>query len=623
MKNKIIKNGFIFMLVGMMGVNAYSQTINFDWAVKAGNSGQDGATDIISDASGNVYVIGNFTGTVDFDPSTSVYNLTSAGDTDVFVLKLDNAGALAWAVRVGGTKRDFGNAITLDGNGNVFITGGFSGIADFDPSSGVFEMTSIPHKTLVYKTILSDKSDAFILKLDNSGLFSWAAQVGASGYDFGSDLVADGNGNIWITGEYADYNQITTDTGDFDPSSGIYLLTGGGMFLLNLDNYGTFISASQFGKVTSGSSVGAGSDNFIYSKTFSAQSSGITRDADNNIYLTGKFNFPTDFDPEAGTNSLTNLGEDGFVLKLNSSAQFLFVKRFGGSNQQCNPAAIGIDQSGNIITTGMFKGAIDFDPGSSSTVLTSNAYNSRKSLSNNTSDIFISKLNNVGNYSWVKQIGVSGNDWGMDLAIHANGDIYSTGFFSGKPDFDPASGKAQYYQTSKGNSDVYIMKLLASGTFVWARQLGGTGEDIGKGISILESENTSIYTCGDFNSTVDFDQGSGTFNLTSAGMRDAFVHSMDEIIGSSPAPLSSLSEPLSAEFKIYPNPAMEMLNFYIPEFEGTGKITLRNFSGSMVKELTTIHSGYMEYPVAELSTGVYFITLETNNYSKTISILKK
>ena len=128
-------------LTGAGASNVFIQKLdtdgNFVWA-KAIDGNSDGTTkdikvfDIAMDGSGNVYTLGNFLGTVDFDPGVGTLELTSAGGTDIFISKLDNNGDFVFAKSVGGTDDDYGEEIALDGNGNILTTGYFSDTVDFD-----------------------------------------------------------------------------------------------------------------------------------------------------------------------------------------------------------------------------------------------------------------------------------------------------------------------------------------------------------------------------------------------------------------------------------------------------------------------------------------------------------
>jgi len=167
---------------------------------------------IATDALGNVYTVGHFQNTVDFDPGTGISNLTSAGNWDIFISKLDDDGNFTWAKSVSGSSGNYAYAITTDNSGNVFITGNFYQTADFDPGAAVFNLTA--H---------SFHLDTYISKLDTDGNFVWAGSVGGSNDITGRAITLDPVGNIHITGEFR-------GTIDFDFSACTFNLTslGGG-----------------------------------------------------------------------------------------------------------------------------------------------------------------------------------------------------------------------------------------------------------------------------------------------------------------------------------------------------------------------------------------------------------
>src|SRR5690606_25371176 len=125
---------------------------------------------------GNVYTTGYFVGTVDFDPGAGTVNLTSQGGSDIFIQKLDALGDLVWAKSVGGTGNDNGRSIAVDAQGNVYTTGDFRGIVDFDPGAGTADLTS------------QGEYDVFIQKLDALGDLIWAKSVGETSYDYGYSI---------------------------------------------------------------------------------------------------------------------------------------------------------------------------------------------------------------------------------------------------------------------------------------------------------------------------------------------------------------------------------------------------------------------------------------------------
>jgi len=256
---------------------------------------------------------------------------------------------------------------------------------------------------------------------------------------------------------------------------------------------------------------------FEWAKSFGGSSDdtgySIAVDASGNVYTTGCYSGTVDFDPGAGTAYLTSAERtDVFVQKLDTSGNFLWAKSFGENFFDCG-YSIAVDASGNVYTTGIFEGTVDFDPGAGTANLTSVEF----------TDVFVQKLDAYGNFLWARSFGGSSSDQGLSITLDASGNVYTTGFFQWTVDFDPGAGTADL--TSVRGSDVFVQKLDASGNFLWAKSFGGYSDDYGYSIAVDASEN--VYTTGYFERTVDFDPGVGTANLTSVGARDVFVQKLD------------------------------------------------------------------------------------------------
>ena len=132
------------------------------------------------------------------------------------------------------------------------------------------------------------------------------------------------------------------------------------------------------------------------------------------------------------------------------------------------------------------------------------------------SDIFISKLDPLGNYLWAKKIGGTGtNNGGADIVVDVTGNVYTTGWFEGVADFDPGLGTVNLNASSSIYS-MFVWKLDALGNYVWANSVGyWGGEVIGKSISVDGVGN--VYTTGSFRGSFDFDPGIGTYTLVATG----------------------------------------------------------------------------------------------------------
>jgi PKD repeat protein len=453
----------------------FAQEPQFEWAASFGGTDSDGGRSVTIDAAGNIYTTGNFRSTVDFDPENGVYELTSNGSSDIYISKLDASGNFMWAKSMGSISSDWGRSIAVDYAGNVYTTGQFESTVDFDPGNDTSIHTS------------NGNLDIFIQKLDANGNFVWAKTVGGISADVCNSIALDSAGNVYNTG-------IFMGTVDFDPGNDTSIHTSNGnydIFIQKLDANGNFVWAKTIGGITTD------------------VCNSIALDSAGNIYTTGYFVGTTDFDPGTGIYNLTINGDvDMFVLKLDANGSFIWAKCFGG-NLWDEGKSITVDYNGNVLITGSFNGPVDFDPGSGIYNLTSNG----------SQDILILKLDSSGNLIWVKNVGGSSWEYGMSITSDVNGNVYTTGYFQSIADFDPGSGT--YNLSSIGEGDIFISKFDAIGNFIWAKSIGGITWDNGTCIKVDELGN--LYITGIFNGTIDFDAGSGTYNLTSNGSDDAFI----------------------------------------------------------------------------------------------------
>lgn len=502
MHNKIYHSKLNSIVASLMlllcCVSSQGQTPQLAWSRQLGGANgehpyapPESGNAIVRAADGSIYTTGQFAGTSDFDPGSGTFDLTAAGDLDIYISKLDAAGNFLWARRIGGIGEDVGMAITVDNAGNTYITGYFNDLTDFDPGPEIFNLEGAFY-------------DIFLLKLDPVGNFVWAKNMGSDGYDVANAIVLDPPGNLYITGAF-------DGSVDFDPGPGVYNLQSAGgagdndIFIAKLDTAGNLVWAKGFG-------APAGLD----------MGKGITTDASGNVYATGCFTGTVDFDPGAGTTSFTAvLWDDIFVLKLDASGNLGWARQFGGDGTQEYGNAIAVDASGNVYTTGRFGNTVDFDPGPG-------IYN-LSIPNNNGSHIFVSKLNAAGNFVWARQFGTNdpsntGMNEGFSIKVDALGNVYTAGNFGGIVDFDPGSGIADTFNLySPIDYDAYISRLDSSGNFSWVLQFGENDytAEVVKSIDLDAAGN--IYTTGFFYGMSDFDPGTGTSYLSSFGYSDCFV----------------------------------------------------------------------------------------------------
>lgn len=257
------------------------------WAKQMGGNMDDYGSRITLDNLGNIYAIGNFYNSGDFDPGPGIYTLTGSNllNDDAFVTKLDGAGNFVWAKVFKANDWITPTAITTDVLGNVYMTGNFDGNVDFDPGLGTFNVSA------------SGTIKAFISKLDSYGNFGWAMQLGNPSSAMGgtgNDIVTDASNNVYVlvySGDSILFNSGTIMYGSIS-------INHPPIHLIKLNTNGVLISG-----------------NTMYNGT------ALDIDSQDNLYITGSFHKgANDFNPSPYiVDSLTSAGgEDVFVLKMST-----------------------------------------------------------------------------------------------------------------------------------------------------------------------------------------------------------------------------------------------------------------------------------------------------------------
>lgn len=403
-------------------------TGNLLWVKQIGGASNDDGISIITDSSGNIFVLGDFLGTVDFDPSANSTTLFS-GSGNMFIAKYDSNGNFLWVTDMPGSSLSVESmSMDKDSSDNLYVTGNFRGTISYDPGSGTFVNISSSNS--------GNGDDIFICKIDNSGNIIFVRALkdnNAQSEGSGHSIQIDNNSSIYLTG-------IFSFTVDFDPGSGTFNLTSDGgsndsdIFAVKLDLNGNFIWAKSFG--ASNSDIG----------------NDIATDNSGNVYVTGSFRDTVDFNPSPSeTNELTSVANtDAFILKLDQSGNYVWAKSFGGSSSDTGNS-IALDSNGDVYTTGRFLSTVDFDP-DQSTVF--------NLTSNGSGDIFIHKLDAIGNFMYVKQIGGSGSESVNSIDVDSNFNILIIGAFRNTVDFDPETDVFEV--DSNGSRDIFILNLESS-----------------------------------------------------------------------------------------------------------------------------------------------------------------
>lgn len=254
------------------------------WGTYYGGSGDDVGYSCITDAAGNAYLSGytNSTGTVIATPGAhqSTYG---GGSSDAFLVKFDGFGTRQWGTFYGGSGSDIGYCCTTDNSSNIFLVGGTAS------GSGIATAGS-------HQTILAGSSDAFLTKLNSQGLRQWGTYYGGGGNESAGYCIADGSGNLYMTG-------YTSTTGSGIATAGAYQAFNGG----SADTYLVKFDAS--GARQWGTFYGGNLDDISHS---------CALDNAGNVYVVGETSSSGSALVTAGAHQTSNAGGiDGFLVKFN------------------------------------------------------------------------------------------------------------------------------------------------------------------------------------------------------------------------------------------------------------------------------------------------------------------
>ncbi|MBK9453788.1 MAG: T9SS type A sorting domain-containing protein [Bacteroidetes bacterium] len=465
----ILALGWLLMLFFASNASfAQIQMPRYDWVYTAGLDSNCNVNAITVDPDDNGYVVSFFQGTIDADPGPGTLNFTAANGGSALLQKISAYGNLIWAKQYGGLGKTGTNAIALDGQRNVYISGAYEGITDFDPGLAVQNRSP------------AGAWDAYVLKLDTAGNFLWVATAGApAGDEWAFALEVDAAGNAVATG-------ILNGPTDFDPGPGTAVLTPSGLqsaFVWKLNANGSLGWIRQIDG--SGSAAGRG----------------IDLDAAGNVWACGFFEGTMDFDPGSAVLQQTSAGlQDGYLVKLDAGGNLLWAQYYGG-NSSDRVENVEVGPLGNVFLAGNFQDTVDFDPSpGSSFPLASPLYESA----------FLAQIDVNGAFRWAVNIPQSNVADGKILAVDSMGGAYVTGTYWGAIDFDPSSN-GFFNSVTAGTPDAYVLKINANGGFEWAGTIDGSANENPHAIAL--DPNAAIWIGGNFAAVTDFQPGPGVHSL--------------------------------------------------------------------------------------------------------------
>lgn len=404
-----------------------------------GGTGPEDIQGLKVDSGGNAYITGN-TGSLNFHGE----GRNSNDGTGVFVGKLDPQGAnFIYITILEGNKDDEGRGIALDPAGNVYVAGFASPF--FPTTPGAFDTNH---------GLIND-ADAFVAKLNSSGVLIYSTFLGGSDSDFADDIAVDSSGKAYVTGTTLSSNAFPTKNryqgcGNFFPAT----LNSADAFLTVLNSSGSDITYSTC----------------IGGNATDDASNSIALDSSNNVYLTGFAlggNFPTKNAAQPNSGG----GLDSWVAKLNPSssgeASLIYSTYLGGSGTDSG-TAIAVDPGGQAIVTGV-TGSANFP-----------LHNAFRTV-NQVNEAFVTVIGASGN-TFVNSsfLGGSDKDEGLGITLGRDGSIYVTGKTISS-DFPMA---LPFQASRKGLFDSFVTKLKFGTGVISSTFLGGAGNDFGNAIAI-------------------------------------------------------------------------------------------------------------------------------------------
>jgi hypothetical protein len=328
------------------------------------------------DTSLNCYVTGWFDGTNNFGGVTLLNQ--SAGGTEMFVAEYNAAGVLQWVQHAGSTSTNYGRAIGLDANGNIYVTGGYYGPADF----GGLNLPA------------TSGEQFFLAKYDSSGAVEWVrTSTGGADDNYGIGLTVDSVGNSYAlavmdhSGSSLTFGSQTVSTAE----GGTTLL-----MLVKYDNTGT----AQWAQLFDSSQETYGSK--------------IAVDAEGNVYVRAMF----ESDLTIANNHLSGgAAKNMFIAKLTSSGELAWIQQPTGGNS--GEGGVAVDSAGNVYVSGAFETELNFGGGIS---LKSTAGETAVS-----GDAFLAKYNSSGAIQWAQSAGGADGGFYWHVALDAQTNIYVAG----------------------------------------------------------------------------------------------------------------------------------------------------------------------------------------------------
>lgn len=415
--------------------------------IVVGGSGVNLARALAVDDRGGFAIGGQFSGTVDLDPSDPpdpADTLTTDVGRNAYIARYDADGTFRWAIGIGDDDiaprgsselavewsegiRD----VAIGPDGRVYAAGMFRGRIDLDPGEETVSRASI-----------DGSRDAFLVCYDDDGRYVWDTIVGGAGTDQGHAVALGPGGTVALGG-------VFEETVDFDGGHEEMLRSSAGgwdVFVAAYRGDGELRSVWTWG--------GKGSDQL--------GSAALAFDAQGGVYAAGHFTGHIDFDPgRKRVMKKADGASDAFVVRYDAKGKLDWALTFGGGGPD-RALALSRDRSGHVVVGGRFGGRVDFDPSGGRRIVESSA-------AGGASDAFVASYTTKGKIRWALAIGaeVSGPrniTSAVGLARGKGDAMLAVGTYFGCPEL--GTKRDAFSLPNAGSSDVFVVRLDAKGEVV-------------------------------------------------------------------------------------------------------------------------------------------------------------
>lgn len=351
------------------------------WAKRVNSTGDEDGRSVAVDSLGNVYTTGNYGGAGPINLGNGVILPTKTGFYDAYVIKYNSGGVAQWAKRINSSaSSNYGRGIALDSNNNVYAVGYYQN-GPINLGNGVI----LPAATASF--------DAYLIKYNNSGTAQWVKRVNSTGPDYGYGIAIDSTNNIYVSGAYQGFVNLTNNVVLPVPTG------GSDAFIVKYSSTGV----PQWSKRVNSS--------------LSDSANAIALDSSNNVFTTGYYMGGIIALGNGVTLPASSGSEDVFIVKLDSSGTALWAKRIN-STQTDLGNGITVDSTGAVYVTGSYRNSL-INLGNSITLPLPTS-----------DDAFIVKYDTSGLAQWADRIGAPGPDNGYGIDVDNLGNIFVAGSYN-------------------------------------------------------------------------------------------------------------------------------------------------------------------------------------------------